>query len=46
MNQSYVAATQRLEEMQEMCRLAIGFVITASVLERYWKAATGEPGMN
>ncbi len=35
-----------LEEMQEMCRLAIDFVITASILERYWNALSGQPGMN
>jgi len=28
-NQAYVVATQHLEEMQEMCRLAADFVATA-----------------
>ena len=41
MNQAYVAATQRLEEMS---RLAIE--ITASVLERYWKALVSYPEMD
>ena len=46
MNQAYVAVTQHLEETQEMCRLAIGFLKMAPLLELYAKVVYGEPGMN
>ncbi len=46
MNQSHVAVTQRFEEMQEMCRLAIDFLKTAPLLELYSKVVGGEPEMN